>query len=73
MTLQFQEDIHQYRWLEEPDIKLTSVSTLIGYYHEKFDREAISKKTAKKRNVSQESLLAEWDSENKKSLERGSR
>lgn len=73
MTLQFQEDIHQYRWLEEPDTKLTSVSTLIGYYHEKFDREAISKKTAEKRGVSQESLLAEWDYENKKSLERGTR
>jgi len=73
MTLQFQEDIHQYRWLEEPDTKLTSISTLIGYYHEKFDREAISKKTAEKRGVSQESLLAEWDYENKKSLERGTR
>lgn len=73
MKLYFSQEDHRYFFDEEPDTILTSVSTLIGKYHEKFDREAISKRTAEKRRVSQESLLAEWDAKNKKSLEKGSK
>lgn len=71
MTLQFQEDIHQYRWLEEPDIKLTSVSTLIGYYHEKFDEQKHSKRIAEKRKISQEEVLKEWEDKKVKSQIKG--
>lgn len=73
MNLLFNSEQHRYYFEEEPETKLISVSTLIGMYHEKFDREAISKKTAAKRGVTQESLLVEWDAKNKKSLEKGTK
>ena len=71
MTLQFNEELHKYTWLEEPDILLTSVSTLIGYYHEKFDEDKMSKKVADKRKVSQEQILEEWKLTREKAATKG--
>jgi len=71
MTLLFQEDQHKYFFLEKPEQELTSVSKLIEIYHEKFDTEKISAKTAKKRGVDQAELKAQWKEENSKSLIRG--
>ncbi len=71
MTLLFSEENHKYFFQEKPEVKLTSVSTLIGKYHEKFDTEKISAKTAKKRGVDQEELKSQWAQENKLSLVRG--
>lgn len=60
MTLLFDPVPHKYYFEEEPDIKLTSVSTLIDLYGEKFDEDKMSKKIADKRKVSQEEILEEW-------------
>lgn len=71
MTLQFFEDIHQYRWLEEPETKLTSVSTLIGHYHEKFDSELRSRKYAEKHGLTQEEVLKMWSDKATKAATKG--
>lgn len=71
MTLIFQEDIHEYRWLEEPETKLTSVSTLIGMYHEKFDSDKHSKRIAEKEGVTQEEILNRWEDKKVKSQVKG--
>lgn len=71
MTLQFNEEFHRYTWLEEPDTKLTSVSTLIGYYHEEFDEQKHSKRIAEKRKITQEEVLKEWEDKKVKSQIKG--
>lgn len=71
MTLQFREDIHEYRWLEQPEIKLTSVSTLIGMYHEKFDSDKHSKRIAEKEGVSQQEILQRWEDKKNKAAIKG--
>lgn len=71
MTLEFHPEEHLYRWKEQPDIKLTSVSTLIGMYHEKFDSELRSKKYAEKHNMSQEEVLKMWEDKKVKSQIKG--
>ncbi len=67
MTLIFEEEKHKYTWLESPETDLTSVSTLIGHYHEKFDSDKMSKRIADKRGVSQEEVLKEWEDKKVKS------
>jgi len=71
MTLLFSEPDHRYYWDEQPDVKLTSVSTLIGMYHEKFDSELRSKKYAEKHNMSQEEVLQMWEDKKVKSQIKG--
>lgn len=71
MTLTFYEPTHSYLIEEEPETKLTSISTLISKYHEKFDAEAVSKKVAAKRGVDQQELLNEWTKINKDAVDRG--
>lgn len=72
MTLVFNPEGHFYQWLEEPDIKLTSVSTLIGMYHEKFDSDKIAEKYSKKVGKTKEEVLEEWRATNEKSIQLGS-
>ena len=60
MKLFFSESDHRYFFDEEPDTILTSVSTLIGKYHEKFDEEKHSKRIAEKEGVSQEEIKQRW-------------
>lgn len=71
MTLKFSEPDHRYYFEEEPDIKLTSVSTLIGMYHEKFDSDKHSKRIAEKRGLTQEEVLKEWEDKKVKSQIKG--
>lgn len=71
MTLKFSEPDHRYFFEEEPDIKLTSVSTLIGMYHEKFDSDKHSKRIAEREGVSQEEILKRWEDKKMKSQTKG--
>lgn len=60
MKLLFDSTKHLYFFDEEPDTILTSVSTLIGKYHEKFDEEKHSKRIAEREGVSQEEIKQRW-------------
>lgn len=71
MKLLFDSNKHLYFFEEEPDIKLTSVSTLIGMYHEKFDSDKHSKRIAEREGVSQEEILERWKKTNQDSLTLG--
>ena len=54
----FDEDAHVY-WLGER--QLTNWSTWIKDYKQAFDREAQAPRTAERRGISVEAVLAEWD------------
>lgn len=71
MTLLFNPEQHRYYFKEEPDTILTSVSTLIGMYHEKFDSEKHSKRIAEREGVSQEEILKRWEDKKIKSQIKG--
>lgn len=71
MTLIFDPIEHKYTWKEQPEIKLTSVSTLIGKYHEEFDTELRSKKYAEKHGLNQEDVLKDWEDKKIKSQVKG--
>lgn len=73
MTLLFNEEEHRYWYKEKPEVRLTSVSTVLDMCEHKFDRDGISKKVAIKRGVTQEEVLAEWDSKRDKALDKGTR
>jgi hypothetical protein len=51
----------------------TSVSQLLSQFSKKFDREGISRMSAKKHGVSQEEILADWDKKRDDSLDHGNR
>lgn len=71
MTLLFSESQHRYYYKEEPDTILTSVSTLIGKYHEPFDEEKHSKRIAEREGVSQEEIKERWRIKREKSQIKG--
>jgi len=53
------------------DKELTSVTTFIGGFKEKFDEEYWSKKKAKERGITQKEILAEWKNKALTSTEKG--
>jgi hypothetical protein len=69
--LLFNEEEHRYFWRDAPEKVLTSVSKVIGQYHEEFDKKAKSESSAKKKGTTPEILLEEWAEKNRKSVERG--
>lgn len=71
MKLYFSEPDHRYYFEEEPETKLTSVSTLIGMYHEKFDSDKHSKRIAEREGVSQEEILKRWEDKKVKAQIKG--
>lgn len=66
--IRFNAEDHSY-WIG--DTRLESVTTLIKSLSRPFDRDAVSKHSAAKANVSQEQILAEWDKKSQESLDRG--
>ena len=68
--IKFLEDTHQYINIETNE-EYCSVSKLLGRYKEKFDAENISKWVAKKRGVSQEEILKEWEDNKNFACDRG--
>ena len=73
MRILFSEELHKYHCPELPNLNFISVSTIIGKYHEKFDREAKAISSSKKTGKSKEQLLQEWDEANKVAVERGTK
>lgn len=64
----FDEQTHTY-W--KGDNRLTSVTSFIGKYKNKFDSDYHSKRIAEKRGVSQEEVLKEWKDKADKSTTMG--
>jgi len=50
-----------------------SMSHFLGSFSKKFDREGVSKMSAKKHGVSQEDILAEWDKKRDDAIDHGNR
>ena len=70
IPIKFLEDTHQYINIETNE-EYCSVSKLLGRYKEKFDAENISKWVAKKRGISQEEILKEWEDNKNFACDRG--
>jgi len=71
--IEFLEEPHEYYYQHQDGRReqFNGVTGLLDNYSPYFDREAISKGVARKRNMSQEAVLAEWKETNKISIERG--
>lgn len=67
----FNEEVHKYTVESAPDMKLTSVSTIISLLKEKFDADYWAEKKAKERGITKEEILKEWEDKKIKSQERG--
>ena len=65
----FYEKEHKYYYYDRP-VK-TSVTQFVGTFFDEFDRDGISLKYAKKHNMTQEEVLAEWDKKGKVSSTAG--
>ena len=57
-TLLFNEEEHKYTYEGEV---MESATTVISALHESFDEDAISKRVAEKKGVTQKSILKEWE------------
>lgn len=70
----FEENTHKY-YIDDPNkrIDFTSVTTFIGNYFPKFDAEKIAPFTAKKRGISVQEVLDEWEKTRNDACEFGTR
>jgi len=66
-------DKESHRYYDRDGREYESVSRFIGRFSKPFDRELISRMSAKKKGVSQDSLLAEWDKKRDDSIDHGNR
>lgn len=64
----FNEAKHQYIW---NNTKLTSVTKLVHECFPVFDKEGVAAKVAKKRGVTPESLIEEWEQSGQESAKKG--
>ena len=64
-NIKYYDKPHKY------DKQLTSVTTFIGAFKEKFDEEYWSKRKAKERGITQKEILAEWKNKALTSTEKG--
>ena len=67
-NIKYYDKPHKY-YIDEKE--LTSVTTFIGKFKEKFDEEYWSKKKAKERGITQKEILAEWKNKALTSTEKG--
>ena len=56
----FLPEEHKYVLQSDPEISFTSVSKVLECVKQPFDADAIAEKTARKRGVTKEEILAEW-------------
>lgn len=70
-TITFNEAAHSY--VDEDNNPYTSVTTLIGEYTPKFNRDFWSKYKAKETGLSQKQILDNWDNITEEACERGTR
>lgn len=70
----FEEDSHSY-YIDDPKgrVKFTSVTTFIGSFFPKFDAEKVAPFTAKKRGISVQEVLDEWEENGRQSRDFGTR
>lgn len=59
----FAESTHSY-FIDGVSTNTLSVTGLLKKFKKKFDKEAIAERVARKRNITTETLLAEWESNN---------
>lgn len=62
---------HTYRNDLKPNIKYTSVTTILGEYKKKFDTEYHAQRVADRKGVSKEQIIAEWNEINRLANEYG--
>lgn len=70
----FEEDSHSY-YIDDPNgrIKFTSVTTFISKFFPKFDADKIAPFVARKRGISVQAVLDEWEQNGKESRDFGTR
>lgn len=64
-------DAETHKYYNEKGEEYISVTTLLSKYKKKFDTEAQSIKTANKRGMTKEEVIAEWDDIREKACEKG--
>ncbi|MDX9789045.1 MAG: hypothetical protein RBT11_19880 [Desulfobacterales bacterium] len=69
-TIVFDDESHTYM-VTETGQSLTSVTTFIGGFFPKFDAPSVAKRTAKKRGVDPDALLAEWNANGERARREG--
>jgi len=69
----FDEPTHTYTNPEKPNLKYSSVTTILGYFKKFFDADRIAGYVAKKRGITVEEVLAEWDKLRDDSCVRGTK
>ena len=65
------EETHKYVNDQYPNIKYTSVTTLLGEYKNPFDEDYHAQRVANRKGVSKESIIAEWRNLNRLANEYG--
>jgi ATP-dependent exoDNAse (exonuclease V) beta subunit len=76
MAIIFKEDGHTYESIEEDNIEWISVTSLVGKFKPKFDKEGQAKKSAKNKNskwygMTVEQILQAWDNETERAVTLG--
>ena len=76
MAIIFKEDGHTYESIEEDNIDWISVTSLVGKFKPKFDKEGQAKKSAKNKNskwygMTVEQILQAWDNETERAINLG--
>lgn len=69
MSMTFKEDTHQY--FDENGVEYQSVTKMLHSYAQPFDKYKMSALVARKRGITQEEVLAEWDAGNKRACDYG--
>jgi len=76
MAIIFKEEGHVYESNDNDDIQWTSVTSLVGKFKPKFDREGQAKKSSKNKRskwygMTTKEILAAWDSETERAIKLG--
>jgi ATP-dependent exoDNAse (exonuclease V) beta subunit len=76
MAIIFKEAGHTYESIEEDNIQWLSVTSLVGKFKPKFDKESQAKKSAKNKNskwygMTAEEILQAWDNETERAINLG--
>lgn len=65
------EETHKYVNDQYPKIEYTSVTTIIGKYHEKFNEDFYATKVAERRGITKQEVINEWREINRQANEYG--
>lgn len=74
INIEFNEELHLYKSnVNNKEIIYTSVTELVSKYFKPFDAIKIAEKVAKKRNVTKEVIISEWDKTRTDAINYGTR